>query len=143
MTSPGPAFQECTGSCHENVPATKAVSSDLQLIDTWSDFFGQDRVSCHLGTLSTILKHFKHNETHCCLPMSLQAAGCILQAKLTSLNTQPSPGSPRVTILLASPVRTLVHCVVKHSRSPDLKSSSNVSLPFSWITGPPTDPSYL
>ena len=31
MTSPGPAFQECTGSCHENVPATKA--SDLRLTD--------------------------------------------------------------------------------------------------------------
>ena len=30
MTSQGPAFQECTGSCHENVPAPKAVSSDLR-----------------------------------------------------------------------------------------------------------------
>ena len=27
MTSTGPAFQECTGSCHENVPAPKVVSS--------------------------------------------------------------------------------------------------------------------
>jgi hypothetical protein len=27
MTSPGPAFQECTESCHVNVPAPKAVSS--------------------------------------------------------------------------------------------------------------------
>ena len=33
MTSPGPTFQECTGSCHENVPALKAVSSDLQSTD--------------------------------------------------------------------------------------------------------------
>ena len=33
MTSPGPAFQECTGSCHENVPAPKAVSSDLRSTD--------------------------------------------------------------------------------------------------------------
>ena len=48
---------------------------------------------------------------------------------------------PSVTILLASSVRTLVHCVVKYSRPPDLKSSSNVSLPFAWITGPATDPS--
>ena len=30
---------------------------------------------------------------------------------------------------------------MKHSRPPDLKSSSNVSLPFAWITGPATDPS--
>ena len=33
MTSPGPAFQECTGSCHENVPALKAVSSNLRSSD--------------------------------------------------------------------------------------------------------------
>ena len=33
MTSPRPAFQECTGSCHENVPAPKAVSSNLR----WTD----------------------------------------------------------------------------------------------------------
>ena len=38
-------------------------------------------------------------------------------------------------------MRTLVYCVVKNSRPPDLKSSSNVSLPFVWITGPATDPS--
>ena len=31
--SPGPAFQECTGSCHENVPVPKAVSSNLQSTD--------------------------------------------------------------------------------------------------------------
>ena len=29
---------------------------------------------------------------------------------------------------------------MKHSRPPDLKSSSNVSIPFAWITGPATDP---
>ena len=33
MTSPGPAFQECAGSCHENVHTPKVVSSDLQSID--------------------------------------------------------------------------------------------------------------
>ena len=33
MTSPGPAFQECTGSCHENVPALMLVSSDLRSTD--------------------------------------------------------------------------------------------------------------
>ena len=86
-----------------------------------------------------------HNETvtHCCSPMAICAAGCILQAKLPSLDTQPPPGSPRLTILSASSVRTLVHCVVKYSRPPDLKSSSNVSLPFAWITGPATDPSFV
>ena len=57
MTSPGPDFQECTGSCHVNVPAPKVVSSQ-SAIDRWSDCIGQDRDSRHLGTLSTILQHF-------------------------------------------------------------------------------------
>ena len=51
-------------------------------------------------------------------------------------------GSPSVTILSASSMQTLVNCVVKYSRPPDLKSSSNVSFPFAWITGPATHPSY-
>ena len=33
MTSPAPAFQECTGSCHENVSAPEVVSSNLQSTD--------------------------------------------------------------------------------------------------------------
>ena len=32
--------------------------------------------------------------------------------------------------------------LVKHSRPLDLKSSSNVNLPFAWTTGPATDPSF-
>ena len=52
MTSPGPAFQECTGPCHVNVPAPKAVSSPSAIV-RWSDCIGQDRDSFHLGTLST------------------------------------------------------------------------------------------
>ena len=36
----------------------------------------------------------------------------------------------RVTILLASSMQTLVHCVVRHSRPPDLNSSSIIRLPF-------------
>ena len=106
----------------------------------------QDRDSHHLGKLSTILQHFTHTQwnpvTHCYLPMSLCGAGCILRAKLIPLDTLPSSGSSRVTILLAIPVQMLVHCIVKHSRPPDLKSSSNISLPFAWITGPATDLSF-
>ena len=33
MTSPGTIFQECTRSCHENVPAPKVVSFDLLSTD--------------------------------------------------------------------------------------------------------------
>ena len=51
--------------------------------------------------------------------------------------------SPGVTILSASSVRMLTFIEMKHSRPPDLKSSSNVSLPFSWITGPATDTSFF
>jgi hypothetical protein len=32
---------------------------------------------------------------------------------------------------------------VKDNRPPDLKSASNVSLPFPYITGPATDPGYV
>ena len=32
-------------------------------IDRWSNLIGQDRDSCHLGKLSTILQHFTHNKT--------------------------------------------------------------------------------
>ena len=122
MTLPGPAFQECTGSCHEYVPHQRPY----HLIR-----IGQDRDCRHLGTVSTIKP-----VTHCCLSMSLCAVGCILQTKLTSLDTYSSQDSPSVTILSASPVKTLVHCVMKHSRPPDLKFSSIVSLPFAWITWP-------
>ena len=76
-----------------NVHTPKAVSSHTA-INRWSECIGPDRDSHHLGTLSTILQHFTHNEislwnpvTHCCSPMSLCAAGCILHAKLTSLDT--------------------------------------------------------
>ena len=55
--------------------------------------------------------------------------------KVTIYHHLATPGFPQVTILLASSVRTLVHCVVKYSRPPDLKLSSNVSLPLAWITG--------
>ena len=40
MTSPGPAFQEWPGACHENFPDPKAVSSNLQSTDGLT---GQDR----------------------------------------------------------------------------------------------------
>ena len=50
MTSPGPALQKCTGFCHENVPTSNAVISNLRS----TDCIGQDRDSHHLGTLSNI-----------------------------------------------------------------------------------------
>ena len=156
------------------------------MIDRWSDCIGQDRDSRHLGTLSTILQHFTHNETQ----WPTAACWCHFALRNISTPTNPtiaamasmlgqigvrtvysdccsyiwdlqlwtkniewshpstmssysaSPGSPRLTILEASPVRILIHCVVKHiSSPPDLNSSSNVSLPIAWITGPKTKPS--
>ena len=52
MTSPRPAFQACTGSCHEKVPEPKGG-----IIQSAIDCIGPDRDSCHLGALSTILPH--------------------------------------------------------------------------------------
>ena len=108
-----------------------------EFIDRWSYYM--DRYGFAILALSAIPLHFTQwiPVTHsCCSLISLCAAGCIQLAKLISLNTLPFPGSPRVTILLASPVQTLDHCVVKPSRPSDLKSSSNISLPFAWFTGP-------
>ena len=59
MTSPRPAFQECTGSFHDDVPAPMGVSFDLQSTDGLTAL---TRIG-HLGTLSTILQYFTHNET--------------------------------------------------------------------------------
>ena len=48
MTSPGPALQECTGSCHENVPAPKVVSSDLRSPDSLTVTICQYDQNTHL-----------------------------------------------------------------------------------------------
>jgi hypothetical protein len=64
----------------------------------------------------------------------------LLTKKITLSQTPSHPWAPpegsRVTILLASSVRMLVHF-----RPPDLKSSTKLSLPFAWNTGPATEPS--
>ena len=120
MHSRGPAFQKSTRPCNENAPAPKEVWSiwDVNSLPDW-----------YTINSPTTLHNTQWNPvTHYCLPMLLFTAGCILQAKLTSLNNLPSPGSPWVTVLSASSVQTLVHCVMKDSRPPDLKSSSNVRL---------------
>ena len=79
MTSPGPAFQECT--------APKAVSSDLRSTDGLTVLARIEIRTCHLGTLSTILQHF----THTMKPSDpLLLADVTLRcrmAKLTSLDT--------------------------------------------------------
>ena len=94
--------------------------------------------------LSTILQHFTHNETQ--WPTTARRCHFALRDVSCRQNwhfstpSHPCMGSPRVAVLLASPVRTLVHYVVKHSRPPDLKSSSKVNLTFACITGPATGP---
>ena len=123
MTSPGPAFRECTGSCHENVLAPRAVSSNLRSTDGLSVLARVEIVA--------ILVHYQPLSTHCCLPMSLCTARCILQAKLTSLNTYPFLGSPIVTILSTSPLWMLFHCVV----IADLLNSSHPRMSASHLLG--------
>ena len=63
MTSPGPAFQECTRSCHENVPAQKAVSSNLGSTDGPIALAWIEIVAILVHYQPSILQHFKHNET--------------------------------------------------------------------------------
>ena len=59
----------------------------------------------------------------------------------TSLDNLATPGSPRVSMLTPSLVRTLVQRDTQCSRSPVLKPSSKSDLPFAWITAPATDAS--
>ena len=74
--------------------------------------------------------------THCCSPLALCAAGCCLS----------TPIHPRVPLVW--PYCRQAQCGRWHSLKwsiADLltsQSSSNVSLPFAWITGPAADPSY-
>ena len=80
LTSLGPAYQEWFRSCHENVLAPKAVSSD-----PWST--GGLTLLARIE-IDAILVHYQpscntsHTQwnpvTHCYLPMSLWAAGCIM-----------------------------------------------------------------
>ncbi len=59
----------------------------------------------------------------------------------TSLDNLATPGSPKVSMLTPSLVRTLVQRVTQCSRTPVLKPSSKSGLPIAWITEPATDPS--
>ena len=59
----------------------------------------------------------------------------------TSLDNLATPGSPRVSMLTPSLVRTLVQRDIQCSRTPVLKPSSKSDLPFAWITAPATDAS--
>ena len=59
----------------------------------------------------------------------------------TSLDNLGTLGSPRVSMLTQSLVRTLVQRVSQCSRTPVLKPSSKSGLPFAWITVPATDTS--
>ena len=62
MISPGAAFKECTGSCHENVPAPKVVSSNLRSADGLTVLARIEIV--------TILVHYQasYNTTHTMKP---------------------------------------------------------------------------
>ena len=118
------------------------LQTQLMRVNRWSDCKGyRIEIVCLIGTLSTILPHFTHTMKPSDPLLPLGDVSCRQSCHL--LTPSHPLGSPRVTTLSASSVRTLVHCVAKHSRPPDLKSSSKVSLPFAWITGPATDPSFV
>ena len=107
------------------------------MINRWSDYIGQDRDSRHFVTMSTTLQHFTHIE----IQWPTAARRC--HFGLWDVSCRQSwhlltPSHPQVPP--EWPVWMVVHCIVKHSRPPDLKSSLNVSLPFAWITRPATDP---
>ena len=78
MTSPGSVFQECAGSCHENVSAPMLLADVTLRCGMYPA--GKVDISQHLA-----------------IPRFPQSDHTVD----------------------ASPVRMLVHCVVKHSRPPE------------------------
>ena len=77
------------------------------------------------------------------IPLLAKSALSCWMYPIDRITLSPTPSHPwaptegsRVTILLASSVRMLVHF-----RPPDLKSSTKLSLPFAWNTGSATEPS--
>ena len=95
MASPGSAFQECTGSCLENVPTPKAVSSNLGLTNGLN-------VMARIEIVAILVRYQPSYNTSYTIKSSdppLLAYvtfhwGCVLQAKLTSFNTELFSGSP-------------------------------------------------
>ena len=118
MTSPGPAFQECTGSCHENVPTPKAVSYDLQSTDGLTVLARIEIV--------TILVHYQpsYNTSH-----TMKPSDPLLLANVTLLCRMYPAGKVDIAWHLAIPGFPQsdhtncrqAQCVVKHSR-PQLKT---------------------
>ena len=92
------------------------------------------KIVCLIGTLSTILQHFTCNMKpsdpllllDCTLRYRKYPAGKV--AIFRHLATPRIPQCDDTVINLN--LRTLVHCILKYSRPPDLKSSSYVSLPL-------------
>ena len=105
MTSPGSTFQECTGFYHKNGPAAKAVSSDLRSTDGLTVL---PRIE-----IVAILVHYQpfYNTSYTMKPSDpLLLVDVTLRSKMYAagkVDISPSPGSPRVTILLARPVQAL------------------------------------
>ena len=81
MTAPGPAFQECTGSCLENVPAPKVVSSNLGLTDGLT-VLARIEIVTILVHYQTTLLHFTHamkpsDPLHCCSLKGFFCVACV------------------------------------------------------------------
>ena len=107
MTSPGPAFKECTGSCHDNVPAPNGVSSDLQSTDGLTVL---PRIE-----IVAILVHYQpfYNTSYTMKPSDpLLLVDVTLRSKMYAagkVDISPSPGSPQSDYTVgktsASPVK--------------------------------------
>ena len=110
MTSLELAFQECIGSCYENVPTPKAISSDLRSTDGLTVLARIEIVA--------ILQHFTHNETQ----WPTAACRCHFALRDVSCRQRQTPSHPRVPSEWPVP------------------SVDAGSLPFAWITGAATDP---
>ena len=122
-----------TGSCHQDVPATKVASLDLGSADGLI-------VLARIEIVAILVQYQPSNQ--------LPTAACRCHYALWDVSCRQSwhlltpshPRVPREWPYCLCTVRMLDHCLAKHCRPPDLKPSSKVRLPFAWITVPATDP---
>ena len=140
----------CTGywvlSCECSRPKGGIIRS---VTDRWSDCIGQDRDSCNLDTLhiNHLTIHFTHimkSSDTLLLSDVILHCGMYPAGKFDifqHLAIRRFPQSDHTVNKPSADTGSL--CTEAHGRPPDLKSLSNVSFSFAWITGPATDPSCL
>ena len=110
----------------------------MTFIDRWSDNIGLDRDRLPFWHYQPF--HYNSHTMKSSDPLLLAdgnlRCGMYPAGKVAISQYLVTPGFPRCDQTVGKLSADAAFIEMKHSRPPDLKSSSNVSLPFAWITGP-------